>query len=115
MNDPGVQLHHDGPVATISLSRPDVLNAQTPQMWNALRQFGKEVRVVLKGQERPLFVFTAGDAGSGGPGGEYLRWQRGKQRAVLEYLMCGIGHCVILTDLFGFGNICYRIWRGILL
>jgi enoyl-CoA hydratase/carnithine racemase len=55
-------LHRDGPVATISLSRPDVLNAQTPQMWNALRQFGKELPgdvrvVVVRGEGRS---FSAG-------------------------------------------------------
>ncbi|GAA1031694.1 enoyl-CoA hydratase/isomerase family protein [Virgisporangium ochraceum] len=61
-NDPGVQLHRDGPVATISLSRPEVLNAQTPQMWDALRRFGKELSgdvrvVVVRGEGRS---FSAG-------------------------------------------------------
>jgi enoyl-CoA hydratase/carnithine racemase len=61
-NDPGVQLRLDGPVATISLSRPAVLNAQTPQMWGALREFGKELPgdirvVVVRGEGRS---FSAG-------------------------------------------------------
>jgi enoyl-CoA hydratase/carnithine racemase len=49
-------------VATISLCRPAVLNAQTPQMWGALRQIGKELPgdvrvVVVKGEGR---AFSAG-------------------------------------------------------
>ena len=40
-----------GPVATITLNRPDVRNAQTPTMWRALaglgRQIPDEVRVVV--------------------------------------------------------------------
>jgi enoyl-CoA hydratase/carnithine racemase len=49
-------------VATILLSRPAVLNAQTPQMWEALRQFGKELPgdvrvVVVRGEGRS---FSAG-------------------------------------------------------
>jgi enoyl-CoA hydratase/carnithine racemase len=61
-DDPGVRLRRDGPVATISLCRPAVLNAQTPQMWGALRQIGKELPgdvrvVVVKGEGR---AFSAG-------------------------------------------------------
>jgi enoyl-CoA hydratase/carnithine racemase len=53
----GVRTAVDGPVATITLSRPDVLNAQTPAMWAALREFGRgltgDVRVVVvRGQGR---------------------------------------------------------------
>ena len=36
----GARLELDGPVATVTLCRPDVLNAQTPAMWEALRGFG---------------------------------------------------------------------------
>jgi len=47
----GLDLLVDGPVATIVLNRPEQLNAQTPQMWGALREIGKSldqaVRVVL--------------------------------------------------------------------
>lgn len=47
----GLDLLVDGPVATIVLDRPDRLNAQTPQMWAALRNIGtclaSAVRVVV--------------------------------------------------------------------
>jgi enoyl-CoA hydratase/carnithine racemase len=71
-------------VATISLSRPEVLNAQTPQMWEALRRFGKELPgdvrvVVVRGEGRSfsagidLKVASAGDTstGSDAGGGEF--------------------------------------------
>ena len=75
-NEPGVQLSLDGPVATISLSRPAVLNAQTPQMWGALRQIGKELPgdvrvVVVRGEGR---AFSAGidlTVASAGRSGEF--------------------------------------------
>jgi enoyl-CoA hydratase/carnithine racemase len=61
-SDSGVRLECDGPVATVTLCRPDVLNAQTPEMWRTLRNFSREltgdVRVVLvKGEGR---AFSAG-------------------------------------------------------
>lgn len=47
----GLQYDVDGAVATITLHRPEVRNAQTPTMWRALAQLGREitddVRVVL--------------------------------------------------------------------
>lgn len=47
----GLQYAVDGPVATISLHRPEVRNAQTPTMWRALAEIGRElpddVRVVV--------------------------------------------------------------------
>lgn len=47
----GLQYDVDGAVATITLHRPDVRNAQTPTMWRALARIGRElhddVRVVL--------------------------------------------------------------------
>jgi enoyl-CoA hydratase/carnithine racemase len=51
-----------GPVATVTLDRPDRLNAQTPQTWAALRQAGRslpgDVRVVVvRGEGRS---FSAG-------------------------------------------------------
>jgi enoyl-CoA hydratase/carnithine racemase len=60
-------------VATISLSRPAVLNAQTPQMWGALRQIGKELPgdvrvVVVRGEGRS---FSAGIDLSVARGGEF--------------------------------------------
>jgi enoyl-CoA hydratase/carnithine racemase len=58
----GVRLECDGPVATVTLCRPDVLNAQTPAMWEALRDISRDlpgdVRVaVVRGEGR---AFSAG-------------------------------------------------------
>ena len=58
----GVRLERRGPVAVVSLCRPDVLNAQTPAMWQALsaisRDLPGDVRVVvLRGEGR---AFSAG-------------------------------------------------------
>jgi enoyl-CoA hydratase/carnithine racemase len=52
----------DGPVATVTLCRPHVLNAQTSTMWEALRQIGRELPgdvrvVVVRGEGR---AFSAG-------------------------------------------------------
>lgn len=60
--DNGVRLDCDGPVATVTLCRPDVLNAQTPAMWVRLRNISRElpgdVRVVIvRGEGRS---FSAG-------------------------------------------------------
>ncbi|MFY1672000.1 enoyl-CoA hydratase/isomerase family protein [Plantactinospora sp. WMMB334] len=59
---PGVRLNCDGPVATVTLCRPDVLNAQTPQMWRAMYDFSRELPgdvriVVVRGEGR---AFSAG-------------------------------------------------------
>jgi enoyl-CoA hydratase/carnithine racemase len=53
----GVRTERDGPVATITLCRPEVLNAQTPAMWGALREFGRDLPgdvrvVVVRGEGR---------------------------------------------------------------
>jgi enoyl-CoA hydratase/carnithine racemase len=58
----GVRYEQDGPVATVTLCRPDVLNAQTPQMWaelgNISRKLAGSVRVVIvRGEGRS---FSAG-------------------------------------------------------
>jgi enoyl-CoA hydratase/carnithine racemase len=58
----GVRLDCDGPVATVTLCRPDVLNAQTPSMWAALRAIGRDLSgdvrvVVVRGEGRS---FSAG-------------------------------------------------------
>ncbi|MEO5666203.1 MAG: enoyl-CoA hydratase/isomerase family protein [Nocardioides sp.] len=49
----------EGPVATITLNRPDVRNAQTPAMWRALADIGRqipdEVRVVVVTGNGPTF------------------------------------------------------------
>ena len=76
--DTGVRLDRDGPVATVTLCRPDVLNAQTPAMWDALREFGRDLPgdvrvVVVRGEGR---AFSAGldlstvAAGIGGTPGD---------------------------------------------
>jgi enoyl-CoA hydratase/carnithine racemase len=66
----GVRFDRDGPVATVTLARPDVLNAQTPSTWDALRDLGRDlpgdVRVVIvRGEGRS---FSAGLDLSVGPG-----------------------------------------------
>jgi enoyl-CoA hydratase/carnithine racemase len=58
----GVRLDLDGPVATVTLCRPEVLNAQTPGMWaelaNISRKLPGDVRVVIvRGEGR---AFSAG-------------------------------------------------------
>jgi enoyl-CoA hydratase/carnithine racemase len=58
----GVRLEHDGPVVTVMLCRPEALNAQTPETWTQLREYGRtltgEVRVVVvRGEGR---AFSAG-------------------------------------------------------
>lgn len=74
----GLRLDVDGVRATISLARPDRLNAQGPDMWEALRVAGAslpdEVRVVVvRGEGRAFSAgldrryFTTGDV-DGTPG-----------------------------------------------
>lgn len=58
----GVRLDYDGPVATVTLDRPDVLNAQTPRMWYALRDIGRD----LRGDVRVVVVRGSGRAFSSG-------------------------------------------------
>ena len=58
----GIRLERTGPVATVTLCRPEVLNAQTPQMWGRLREIGAQLPgdvrvVVLRGEGR---AFSAG-------------------------------------------------------
>ena len=75
----GVRLAISGPLATITLDRPDVLNAQTPATWQALRHIGEQldpdVRVVVvrgsgrafsAGLDRRMFT---GEPVDGEPGG----------------------------------------------
>lgn len=62
MTEAGVRLDRDGPVATVTLCRPHVLNAQTPAMWAALRQIGRE----LPGDVRVVVVTGEGRAFSAG-------------------------------------------------
>ena len=58
----GLRLEIDGPVATMTLCRPDVLNAQTPQMWSALSEFAR----TLPGDVRVVVVCGEGRAFSAG-------------------------------------------------
>jgi enoyl-CoA hydratase/carnithine racemase len=58
----GLTLDVDGPRATISLARPDVVNAQTPLTWEALRAIGES----LPGGVRVVVVRGAGRAFSSG-------------------------------------------------
>jgi enoyl-CoA hydratase/carnithine racemase len=61
---PGAEarLDRDGPVATITLLRPAVLNAQTPSMWAELSELGR----TLPGDVRVVVVRGAGRAFSSG-------------------------------------------------
>jgi enoyl-CoA hydratase/carnithine racemase len=55
----GLRYAETGPVATITLDRPEVRNAQTPAMWRALGDLGAQipdsVRVVVVTGEGPTF------------------------------------------------------------
>ncbi|MEV6348636.1 enoyl-CoA hydratase/isomerase family protein [Actinoplanes sp. NPDC051851] len=55
----GVRYEQAGPVATVTLTRPDVLNAQTPAMWSELgtisRKLPGDVRVVIVRAEGRAF------------------------------------------------------------
>ncbi|HSU02933.1 MAG TPA: enoyl-CoA hydratase/isomerase family protein [Nocardioides sp.] len=55
----GLRLEIAGPVATVTLDRPEVRNAQTPAMWLALGQLGRDlpddVRVVVVTGEGDTF------------------------------------------------------------
>jgi enoyl-CoA hydratase/carnithine racemase len=72
----GVRWDRDGPVATVTLCRPDVLNAQTPAIWHALRDIGRDLPgdiriVVVRGEGR---AFSAGldlSVATGGAGGSF--------------------------------------------
>ncbi|MFC4947625.1 enoyl-CoA hydratase/isomerase family protein [Pseudonocardia sp. GCM10023141] len=74
----GLTLDVAGPRATITLARPEVLNAQTPQTWEALRVAGAslpdDVRVVVvrgagrafsAGLDKSFFTATAADGTPG--------------------------------------------------
>lgn len=78
----GVRLNCDGPVATVTLCRPDVLNAQTPAMWRAMYDFSRDLPgdvrvVVVRGEGRAfstgldLSVVT-GATGAGATAGNSL-------------------------------------------
>ncbi|GAA0945324.1 enoyl-CoA hydratase/isomerase family protein [Pseudonocardia zijingensis] len=58
----GLTFDVDGPRATITLARPEALNAQTPATWEALREIGES----LPGEVRAVVVRGAGRAFSAG-------------------------------------------------
>jgi enoyl-CoA hydratase/carnithine racemase len=58
----GVRYDQDGPVATVTLCRPDVLNAQTPAMWAELGNISRK----LPGSVRVVIVRGAGRSFSAG-------------------------------------------------
>jgi enoyl-CoA hydratase/carnithine racemase len=71
----GIRLDREGPVATVTLCRPEVLNAQTPGMWAALRDIARELSaetrvVVIRGEGKSfsagLDLSVAGASASGG-------------------------------------------------
>jgi enoyl-CoA hydratase/carnithine racemase len=60
--DTGISLAIDGALATVTLNRPEHLNAQTPLTWTALREVGSG----LPGTVRVVLVQAAGRAFSAG-------------------------------------------------
>jgi enoyl-CoA hydratase/carnithine racemase len=58
----GVSYEQAGPVATVTLSRPEVLNAQTPAMWAELANISRK----LPGDVRVVIVRGAGRSFSAG-------------------------------------------------
>ena len=58
----GVRYEQHGPTATVTLDRPDVLNAQTPAMWAELGNISRK----LPGDVRVVIVRGAGRAFSAG-------------------------------------------------
>src|SRR5215207_10780118 len=59
MTTTGFHATHDGPVATVTLDRPQARNAQTPAMWLALADFARslsaDIRIVVLKGEGPSF------------------------------------------------------------
>jgi enoyl-CoA hydratase/carnithine racemase len=58
----GVRYEQDGQIATVTLARPDVLNAQTPAMWAELESISRK----LPGDVRVVIVRGAGRSFSAG-------------------------------------------------
>jgi enoyl-CoA hydratase/carnithine racemase len=59
MTTTGFRVQMDGPVATVTLDRPDARNAQTPAMWLALSELGRnlsgDIRIVVVRGDGPSF------------------------------------------------------------
>src|SRR6478735_5908390 len=76
----GLRYDVSGVVATVTLDRPDVRNAQTPRMWRALAAIGAEIPdevrvVVLRGSGQSFsagldraMLATGSTRGHSGPG-----------------------------------------------
>ncbi|WP_020521112.1 enoyl-CoA hydratase/isomerase family protein [Catelliglobosispora koreensis] len=62
MTATGFRVSIDGPVATVTLDRPEVRNAQTPAMWLGLRDFAHS----LSGETRVVVLKGAGSSFSAG-------------------------------------------------
>ena len=60
----GLQVHVEGAVATVTLDRPEVRNAQTPAMWRGLATLGE--RLVADDEVRVVVVRGAGTTFSAG-------------------------------------------------
>ena len=72
---PGIRVHHDGPVLTLTLANPASRNAQTPSLWLALARVGEslppDVRVVVIRAEGASF--SAGLQPADALAGRYAR------------------------------------------
>jgi enoyl-CoA hydratase/carnithine racemase len=62
MTTTGFRVQAEGPVATVTLDRPQARNAQTPAMWLALKEFAQS----LSGEIRVVVVRGEGSAFSAG-------------------------------------------------
>lgn len=62
LRDAGLDCRRDGAVVTVTLNRPERLNAQTPAMWGALTDIGR----ALTGDVRVVVLRGAGRAFSSG-------------------------------------------------
>lgn len=78
----GLRLDIDGPVATVTLDRPDVRNAQTPAMWIALGEIGR----TLPDAVRVVVVTGEGDTFSAGLDRAMLDPTRAGEGSVLGLL-----------------------------
>lgn len=59
MTATGFRVSYEGPVATVTLDRPHVHNAQTPELWSGLSEFSRtlsgDIRIVVLRGEGPSF------------------------------------------------------------
>lgn len=81
-DESGVRYDLDGPVATVTLSRPEVLNAQTPAMWAELSNISRK----LPGDVRVVIVRGAGRSFSAGLDLSVARGQGDSSLAKLSQL-----------------------------